>query len=547
MSKRMQCAVRSGQWAVNDRALRAAHCALLLVLLAPAAFAQTTRIASDFEIQQMEKQAASAHDFPSQLSAHLNLGDLRLTRSETTVAHTEYQKAADIAQRGRTDARTSSDLARYATATMYASLAEAKLGEERQAFALIEEATRYASDDAKTWNVYASTMRVLHQPRKAASAARNAVTVAEAELRRSPSTAKLLDLDIYRYSLATALDDAGERDEAQRRLETVVASLRTQDFDALRKDAARRESFEIYSTARGETTAYLSLLNRSQLQLAAMYERGGNVARARDVYHDVLTSRSDDASALAALARLAGSGAERTQSYADAFDANPFSIGLIRDYQSWLSQHRVEPNDGASDGSIVRRALEQMARGENRAARSTLDALASRFPENDVVGYLAATNDIALGDAVRARSRSMHVETLRREVESRLPSSVAAAPAFLDGTATSATPSGAELRHLLAALQQQRLTPEEHLALDRITLTSTAMFDASAAAGKPGQSVFESGTVEGVAFRFSEPIAFAGTFAAATPLRLTYRVLGVTEAGGADGLLLEPVKLEAAR
>jgi Tfp pilus assembly protein PilF len=545
--------MRSAQWAVKRRALfarcplRAAHCALLLVLLAPAAFAQTTRIASDFEIQQMEKQAASAHDFLSQLSARLNLGDLRLTRSETSVAQSEYQTAADIAQRERTGARKSSDLARYATATMYAALAAAKLGDERQAFTLIEEATRYASDDAKTWNVYASVMRALQRPRKAASAARNAVMVAEAGLLTSPSTARRLDLDIYRFSLATALDDAGERDEAQRLLETVVASLRSKDFDALRKDAARRESFEIYSTARGETTAYLSLLNRSQLQMAATYERSGNVVRARQVYHDVLTSRSDDATALTALARLGGSAEERTRSYADAFDANPFSIDLIRDYQSWLSQLRVEPNDGVSNGAVVRRALEQMARGENRAARSTLDALVSSFPQNDVVQYLAATNDIALGDVARARSHSIHVEALRREVESRLASSVTTAPAFLDGAATSATPSGAELRSLLAALQQQRLTPEEHLTLDRITLTSTAMFDASAGAGKPGQCVFESGTIEGVAFRFSEPMAFAGTFAPATPLRLSYRVLGATEVGGGDGLLLEPVKLEVPR
>ena len=42
-------------------------------------------------------------------------------------------------------------------------------------------------------------------------------------------------------------------------------------------------------------------------------------------------------------------------------------------------------------------------------------------------------------------------------------------------------------------------------------------------------------------FRFEEPIAFNGTFAANTPLWLTYRILGQTD----TGLLIEPLKLEA--
>jgi len=45
---------------------------------------QETRIASDFELQQMERQAATAKDFASQLSAHLNLGDVHLSRGEST-------------------------------------------------------------------------------------------------------------------------------------------------------------------------------------------------------------------------------------------------------------------------------------------------------------------------------------------------------------------------------------------------------------------------------------------------------------------------------
>ncbi|HUR81708.1 MAG TPA: hypothetical protein VM733_13145, partial [Thermoanaerobaculia bacterium] len=63
-------------------------------------------------------------------------------------------------------------------ATSYAALARAKLGDETRAFLLLEEAARYASDDAEAWNLQASAMRVLGHPRNAIAAARNAVRVA---------------------------------------------------------------------------------------------------------------------------------------------------------------------------------------------------------------------------------------------------------------------------------------------------------------------------------------------------------------------------------
>src|SRR5437762_11222288 len=99
---------------------RSALIAALLLLSAAPSPAQETRIASDFEIAQMERQAATAKDFLSQLSAHLNLGDLHLTRNESSIARGEYRKALDIASRGRTSARQAGDIAKYATATMYA-------------------------------------------------------------------------------------------------------------------------------------------------------------------------------------------------------------------------------------------------------------------------------------------------------------------------------------------------------------------------------------------------------------------------------------------
>ena len=48
-------------------------------------------------------------------------------------------------------------------------------------------------------------------------------------------------------------------------------------------------------------------------------------------------------------------------------------------------------------------------------------------------------------------------------------------------------------------------------------------------------------------FRFSEPVTFNGEFTAGTPLRMTYHILGATELNGANALLVEPMKIEAAR
>ena len=77
--------------------------------------AAQTRIASDFEIQQMERQVAHSRDFLSQLSGHLNLGDLRTARNESALARAEYVKARDIAEIERREARRASAMTRYAT------------------------------------------------------------------------------------------------------------------------------------------------------------------------------------------------------------------------------------------------------------------------------------------------------------------------------------------------------------------------------------------------------------------------------------------------
>lgn len=448
-----------------------------------------TRIASDFEIRQMEEQIEKSNDFFSQLSGHLNLGDLRMTRNEKAMARLEYAKALEEANIERLNARRASELTRYATATSYAALAQAKLGNAAAAFALSEEAIRYTSDSAKSWNLYASAMTELGKPAKAASAARNAVAIASRENDK-------LDLAIYKYSVASSILDLNQTDEAEKLLVDVVTSLRSPAFNALRRDVERTESFQIYSTARGEQSAYISLLNRSQLRLARLYEDRGDLMRARQQYANVLADRSDDPTALGAMVRLSSSPQERDRYYAAAFDANPFSLWLIRDYQRHLSVEQTLLSVPESTGGKVRLALQQMQRNELIAARKTIDDLLQKFPNNDTL------------------------QLLTREIDARRS-------------------GGSDLRTLIAAFNNNTLTAEQRAELDRKTFTSEVVFDA----GPP----FETGKIADVPFRFSEPMTFNGTFASGVPLRLTYRILGASQLNGADALLLEPVRLEPLR
>ncbi len=475
---------------------------LLVPLLALPLSAQETRMASDFEIAQMKQQIAKSRDFISQLSGHLNLGDLYATRNERSTAAAEYAKALDIASVERESARRGSDLTRYSTATSYAALASAKLGRDQQAFELLEEAMRYSSDSAKSWNLYSSAMSLLGKSRKAAAAARNAVTIATHDVATSPTISNRLDLAVYQYALATA-----EPTEAERLLLSVIESLRSPGFDSLKREIARSESFEIYSSARGDAAAYLSLLNRAHLRLAALLENRGDVAGAKTEYQRVLEMRTDDPTALAALARLSRTAEERERYFAAAFNANPFSMPLIREYQRYVAP-AIDVDDSTTGGK-VRAALVQMKRGDSRAASATLDALLERFPTNETL------------------------RLLRREAAAALECGGVPPLLLESGAKTSQA-----LLQLLTALEGDCLTPQQRAALDKAMFTSVVILDATGQA-----NVFESGTIDDVPFRFSEPMAFAGSFAAGVPLRLTYRILGATD----NGLLLEPLRLEMAR
>ena len=168
-----------------------------------------------------------------------------------------------------------------------------------------------------------------------------------------------------------------------------------------------------------------------------------------------------------------------------------------------------------------------------------------KFPDNDVVQYLAATNDVALGELQRARARRVEIDALRSDIESRIIDHSSPAPSFLRATTTAPqTPPRADLRALIALIAQDRLTPEQRVTLDNLTFAGNAKFDPAQPSPQPGTTVFESGRVDDVAFRFSEPTAFNGTFRGNAPMRLTYRILGVTQWLGSDALLIEAIRLE---
>ncbi|HYM60258.1 MAG TPA: hypothetical protein VEZ11_05135 [Thermoanaerobaculia bacterium] len=504
----------------------------------------------------MEKQVAESRDFSAQLSGHLNLGDLRLGRNETSLARREYAKAREIAQSERTEARRVSALARYAQATAWAGLAESKLGNDGAAFDLSEEAIRYASDSARTWNLISSTLGQAGRSAKAVSASRNAVAIAKVDLAASVSTSKRLDLAIYQYALAAALIDGdapASASEAEELLREILESLRSDAFASLRKDIARKESFETYSTSRGPEEGYRSLLNRAQLRLAALYEARGETEKARAEFRRVLEGRTDDSTALAALARLAPSSEERERFFADAFDANPFAISLVSDYRAWLADgHGTSEIDVSSSGGQMRLALRQIMRGEQRGARQTLDGLIAKFPSNDTLQSLAAEADISLGEPERARQRLASVRDgeLRHDIEKQLAAAAKdAPPSFIRPGSTAPAspflnPSPHDLRAVTVLFAANKLAPEQRTAIDAMTFSSVATLTAHDGTAPPGQTIFEAGTIDGAPFRFAQPTAFQGAFAPDTRLWLTYRILGATQHGGADQLLIEPLRLE---
>jgi len=507
---------------------------------------------TDFELAALEKRIARERNPLRLAAAWLNLGDLRRVRSEASLAGDAYATAVSLLRKERLATRSRSDLSGYAIATAYQGLGEAKLGRQGEAFNRFEEALRYGSDSARIWNLFSSAMNVAGQSGKSVSSARNAVAIAETRTSPSSDSSELLDLNVYRYALASALESqpsAERRDEAIAILTGVVDSLTSPSFERLRDDISRNESFEIYSSAQGGVDAYVSLLVRARLRLAQALEERGDSEGAREVYRDVLAARSDDAIALTALARLSSSAADRSRFFGDAFDANPFSLILIRQYETYLREKGVSPENSGSTGAAVRGAIESIVRADYRRALEASIALSAQFPSNDAIRYLKARAHLGLNDLASTRVLLSQVKSadwsrqLTRDLaEANGSDSI---PSFLSGDATFARdPSIADIRLLANLLQRERLRPEQRKRLDEIQFSSLVTFDdASETAGTPGTSSFGSGTLGDQRFRFATVTSFAGSYRALEPLRLEYRVLGVTRSATGVELLLEPLRV----
>ncbi len=525
---------------------------LIAVLFALTSWAAEPRAASDFEIAAMKRQLESASDAFSRFSAHLNLGDLFLARGESVAARIHYGDAFTLAQSEMIRSRESSSLRRYARAASYAGLASARLGRGGESLRLLEESLRYDSDSASTWNVYASAMTVLGRDIKSVSAARNAVTIASRNSNESASNA--LELNIYRYALASSLSRLGAEPptiEAEALLHEVLNDLAGSRFDALRRRIVRTEQFEIFSSTRTDASAYLSLLNRSRLRLARMFEEGGRDAEAEAQYQAVLRDRIDDPLALAGMARLA-SGEERRRYFAESFDASPFSLALVRQYEAFLTGRRVKPSTRQSQGGKVQRAIEDTAEGRHQSATAMLEQLVAAHPGNSTLHYLLVRSEIHAGRFDRARAglgRPGMASELSDELRALLSLEETAAsrvPSFLnaDHSTEPVDLSAEDLSLLLRQLRAGALAPEHLVRLDALHFIAPVLFE-EATARDVETTTFHSGLVYHLPFRFATPATFRGRYDAGTQHRLEFQILGITEADGKETLLLQPWKVNS--
>jgi len=516
-------------------------------LLSGAAIAQETPIASDYEIASIRKQLAREKDPVAQFSGYLNLGDQLLSRQQRVQAIEAFQTAFDSARNQRHESRLRSQMSEYAVATAYQGLASAKLGRTAETFDLFEEAVRYRSDSDKIWNLYASSMLVLGEASKAVDAGRNAVTIAAARAQRRSAISDILDLAVDRYTLASALlrtATGPTQNEAMSLLDSLLADLQAPALAGLRKQIARGEMFEVYSTTRSDESTYIALTNRSRLLLGSIYENRSQPDRARHEYEEILRVRSDDPVALQRLAVLAATAADRRLYFQKAFEANPFSPELLLDYERYLAGGGSPPGKSVTTGGAVRDLIEAIIDGRYREATTSVMGLEKTFPGNESLFYIEGRIAGATGnESGRAQSRAkIHDADLREALDrSAQP---AALPALLSHkTGIVRDPSASDLASLVQLLHATP-TAAEMSALDQLTLSSRVTMDAPVGESPSGTTTFGSGTIGALHFRFSQPSAFRGDFHSAEALRLEFRVLGVTEVDGREALLLEPLRLE---
>ena len=487
--------------------MKRAGLAAVLALAAVAARAQT-HIASDVEIRQMEEAARKASSFPARVSAHINLGELRMDRNESAAAQQEFETALRIARDEKNDARRERDLQRYALACGWSGVALADLGRGAEAFADLEEAVRYQADSPSVWNHYSVAMFRLGKNEKAIGAARNSVAAAERKTAAHATVRDELDLDIDRLALAGALlelDDRSASEEAESILRDIAASLDGEAFQSVRAAVAKHEEFQLLTAPTTETGLYLALFHRSHLRLARLYENAGAAQKAIAEYQAVLGRRSDEPSALAGMARLSSDPKERDRYFILSLDANPFAPDVIDDYDQLVAAGNASPAaPTGSVGSRVRLAVQQLHGRDYRGARETLQALLAAHPNNDVLQSLLAR--------------------VERE------SAPAGKPWFLTKPAKIAIgPTEAELRAVLSLFATNAMSAEERALLDREEFSNIAAFDAG----------LQQGTIHRVPMRFQSPVR-----ASSQTVRVIYRILGATTVDGRDALLLELVRTE---
>ena len=488
--------------------MKSACATIVAVFLAVAAHGQT-RIATDIEIRHMEEEARRASSFEGRVTARVNLGELRSERNESAAAQREFETALQIARDERDDARRDRDLSRYALACGWSGVALGRLDRGIEAFAVFEEATRYAADSAGLWNLYSVAMYRLGFNEKAIGAARMSVAAAERKLAPRPAVRDLLELNVHRLALAIGLLEGGDTDEAEKILRGITESLDSDAFHSLRKSLGKREEFQIVTAPTTDSGIYLTTFNRAHMRLAALYENNGLVEEARREYQAVVSRRTDEAAALAGLARLESDPKERDRFLIQSLDANPFAAAVVDAYERHVESGDASPAAASgSVGSRLRLAIQQIHDRDFRRARQTLEALLKAHANNDVLLSLLARVALESGSG---------------------------RPSFLDEPASPVTdPSEADLRAVLSLFARNELSAADRAALDQLEFSSSARFDEAS----------QSGTMSGVPFRFQTPTSFRSVTSAAR-LRLTYRILGATTVEGRDALLIEPVRAEA--
>jgi tetratricopeptide (TPR) repeat protein len=490
---------------------------LVVVVLSALPVRSAERAAADFEIAALEKQAASSRDAVVKAASIINIGDVLDARGQHEAAMQRYVQAKEASEAEALRARKRPDLARYAQALGYAGLAWAKLGERGAAIRAFEEVARYGSDSPTLWNLCASAMNVLGERNRGISASRNALFLSEKGDGERPGD--LIDRNVYRYALASALatgGDAAELEEAETLLRVVLTDLEGETFSAIRRDITRREQFEVLSAARGDASAYLTLQNRARLRLGKLLEIQKRPDEAMPVYRQVLQSRPDDAVALSALARLSPPG-ERLEYFVAAFDANPYSADLARSFEEFVRTGAPLDSSQTSSGGRMRAAIADLALERYAPAKQKFTALNRENPGNELLRALLA--------------RAAAGESAPRIL-----------PPFLNGAAGEVfEPTLDQLKTTASLISSDSLTPGQRAALDGTTFRSEVQFDSSPASGET--TTFASGQILGMPFRLLAPTEFQGRFDASAPLPLEYRIAGAGYEGSALYLIFEPLRI----